>query len=140
MRTNEVLPQALCGNPPQAPLVSGNVNLREAIACERQLLEPITIAADLVIDTSNMGVHGLRERIRERIDRRRDARLALMSNLRLQERNPRRRRFRFRRPQPAEPVLDHSFAEPSPAAMAEVIAYWRATRASPRSSPRSSSS
>jgi UPF0042 nucleotide-binding protein len=31
-----------------------------------------------VIDTSHMGVHALRERIRERIDLRRDARLALM--------------------------------------------------------------
>jgi len=54
------------------------VSLREAIASERRLLEPITIAADLVIDTSNMGVHALRERIRERIDRSREGRLALM--------------------------------------------------------------
>ena len=60
------------------PLVSGGVSLREAIAAERKLLEPITIAADLIIDTSNMGVHGLRERIRERMDRRREGRLALM--------------------------------------------------------------
>jgi RNase adapter protein RapZ len=60
------------------PLVTPEVSLREAIACERRLLEPITMAADLVIDTSHMGVHALRERIRERIDRRRDARLALM--------------------------------------------------------------
>jgi RNase adapter protein RapZ len=60
------------------PLVTGDVSLREAIASERRLLEPITIAADLVIDTSNMGVHALRERIRERIDRRTDGRLALM--------------------------------------------------------------
>ena len=54
------------------------MSLREAIASERKLLEPITIAADLVIDTSTMGVHALRERIRERIDRKRDGRLALM--------------------------------------------------------------
>ena len=60
------------------PLVTGEVSLREAIASERRLLEPITMAADLVIDTSRMGVHALRERIRERIDRRRDGRLALM--------------------------------------------------------------
>jgi len=59
------------------PLVSGEVSLREAIACERRLLEPITMAADLVIDTSHMGVHALRERIRERIERE-DGRLALM--------------------------------------------------------------
>jgi UPF0042 nucleotide-binding protein len=60
------------------PLVTGEVSLREAIASERRLLEPITLAADLVIDTSHMGVHALRERIRERIDRRRDGRLSLM--------------------------------------------------------------
>jgi len=60
------------------PLVSGEVSLREAIASERELLEPITMAADLVIDTSHMSVHALRERIRERIDRRREGRLALM--------------------------------------------------------------
>ncbi len=60
------------------PLVSGDVSLREAIASERRLLEPITAAADLVIDTSNMGVHALRERIREHMGRRREGRLALM--------------------------------------------------------------
>ncbi len=60
------------------PLVSGDVSLREAIASERKLLEPIVAAADLTIDTSAMGVHALRELIRERIDRRTDGRLALM--------------------------------------------------------------
>jgi UPF0042 nucleotide-binding protein len=60
------------------PLVTGDVSLREAIASERGLLEPITMTADLVIDTSHMSVHALRERIRERIDRRREGRLALM--------------------------------------------------------------
>src|SRR6202158_4720619 len=59
-------------------LVSGDVSLREAIASERRLLEPITTAADLVVDTSAMGVHALRELIRERIDRRREGRLSLM--------------------------------------------------------------
>ena len=60
------------------PLVSGDVGLREAIASERRLLEPIITAADWVIDTSNMGVHALRELIRERIDRRSEGRLSLM--------------------------------------------------------------
>jgi UPF0042 nucleotide-binding protein len=60
------------------PLVTDQVSLREAIASERSLLEPITSAADLVIDTSNMGVHVLRERIRERIDNRQEERLSLM--------------------------------------------------------------
>jgi UPF0042 nucleotide-binding protein len=60
------------------PLVTGEIGLREAIALERQLLEPITTAADWVIDTSNMGVHALRELIRERIERRREGQLSLM--------------------------------------------------------------
>jgi UPF0042 nucleotide-binding protein len=60
------------------PLVSATVSLREAIESERKLLEPITIAADLVIDTSNMGVHALRENIRERVERSLEGRLALM--------------------------------------------------------------
>jgi UPF0042 nucleotide-binding protein len=60
------------------PLVTGDVSLREAIGSERKLLEPVITAADWVIDTSNMGVHALREIIRERIDRCRDGRLSLM--------------------------------------------------------------
>ena len=60
------------------PLVTGEIGLREAIASERLLLEPIIAAADFVIDTSNMGVHALRELIRARIDRRREGRLSLM--------------------------------------------------------------
>ncbi|MGC1520649.1 MAG: RNase adapter RapZ [Steroidobacteraceae bacterium] len=60
------------------PLVTGDVSLREAIASERRLLEPISSAADLILDTSNLGVHALREMIRERVDRRRDGRLSLM--------------------------------------------------------------
>src|ERR1700734_3590294 len=76
--SDEVLLKRYAETRRKHPLVTAEVSLREAIACERRLLEPITIAADLVIDTSNMGVHALRERIRERIDRRRDGRLALM--------------------------------------------------------------
>lgn len=60
------------------PLVTGEVGLREAIASERRLLEPVITAADWVIDTSNMGVHALRELIRERMDRRQEGRLSLM--------------------------------------------------------------
>ena len=60
------------------PLASSGVGLREAILAERKLLEPITLAADLVIDTSHMGVHALRELVRDRIERRREGRLSLM--------------------------------------------------------------
>jgi len=76
--SDEVLLKRYAETRRKHPLVTAEVSLREAIAAERKLLEPITIAADSVIDTSNMSVHALRERIRERIDRRRDGRIALM--------------------------------------------------------------
>ncbi len=43
------------------PMSRSGVGLREAIAMERDLLEPIMYAADQVIDTSRMGVHALRD-------------------------------------------------------------------------------
>ena len=68
--TDEVLLRRYAETRRKHPLVAGDVSLREAIACERKLLEPIAVAADWIIDTSNMGVHALRERLRERLDRR----------------------------------------------------------------------
>src|ERR1700676_2704952 len=76
--SDEVLLKRYAETRRKHPLVAGDVSLREAIATERRLLEPITTAADLVIDTSHMGVHSLREMIRERIELRREGRLALM--------------------------------------------------------------
>jgi len=78
LASDEVLLKRYAETRRKHPLVSEDVSLREAISCERKLLEPITTAADLVIDTSNMGVHALRERIRERIGRGGEGRLALM--------------------------------------------------------------
>jgi UPF0042 nucleotide-binding protein len=49
------------------PMSRERRDLRESISLERQLLEPIINAADLVIDTSGMGVHDLREIIDERL-------------------------------------------------------------------------
>jgi UPF0042 nucleotide-binding protein len=76
--SDEVLLKRYAETRRKHPLVSADVGLREAIASERRLLEPITMAADWVIDTSHMSVHALREVIRERIDRRREGRLSLM--------------------------------------------------------------
>lgn len=59
------------------PMSSGNVDLREAMALERQLLEPIVYAADLVIDTSKMGVHALRDIIHQRVEQRAVGRLSI---------------------------------------------------------------
>jgi UPF0042 nucleotide-binding protein len=76
--TDEVLLKRFAETRRKHPLVTSDVSLRDAIAAERRLLEPITAAADMVIDTSSMGVHALRERIRDRIDLKREGRLALM--------------------------------------------------------------
>jgi UPF0042 nucleotide-binding protein len=74
---DEVLLKRYAESRRKHPLIGDGVSLREAIATERRLLEPITTAADFVIDTSRMGVHSLREVIRERIDRR-EGRLSLL--------------------------------------------------------------
>ncbi|MGE2834458.1 RNase adapter RapZ [Mycobacterium sp. SMC-4] len=43
--------------------LQGNQTLAEGIAAERALLAPVRASADLVIDTSSLSVHGLRESI-----------------------------------------------------------------------------
>ncbi len=50
------------------PLSSSGGSLREALAGEKKLLSPISEAADIVIDTSNMSVHELRVLIGDRVD------------------------------------------------------------------------
>lgn len=49
------------------PLSSETIPLAEALIQERSLLEPIAMLADLVIDTSQLTVHGLRDLIRSRV-------------------------------------------------------------------------
>jgi UPF0042 nucleotide-binding protein len=60
------------------PLSRSGESLREAIEIERRLLDPVVQAADLLIDTSSTGVHELRELVRVRVERRSEARLALL--------------------------------------------------------------
>jgi UPF0042 nucleotide-binding protein len=60
------------------PLSRGGESLRDAIATERRLLEPLLNAADLVIDTSRMGVHELREQMHRRVEQRQQGRLAVL--------------------------------------------------------------
>ena len=60
------------------PLSRHGENLHEAIAIERGLLEPLVNAADLVVDTSRMGVHDLRELIDRRVGRRPRDRMAVL--------------------------------------------------------------
>ena len=49
------------------PLSSGSVGLREAIDKESELLEPISVLANLTIDTSNMSLQALRQTVKERM-------------------------------------------------------------------------
>jgi len=60
------------------PLSRHGESLHEAIASERRVLEPILNAADLVIDTSRMGVHELRELINRRVGQRPRDRMSIL--------------------------------------------------------------
>jgi UPF0042 nucleotide-binding protein len=59
------------------PISRDNIGLREAMTMERSLLEPVVYAADLVIDTSRMGVHELRELVHQRVEQRTADRLSI---------------------------------------------------------------
>jgi UPF0042 nucleotide-binding protein len=60
------------------PLSRQGESLREAIASERRLLEPIVNHADQLIDTSSLGVHDLRDLINRHVDPQRTDRLSLL--------------------------------------------------------------
>jgi len=60
------------------PLSRQGQSLHEAIAVERDLLEPLAQSADLVVDTSRMGVHDLRELINRRVGKRPRDRMSVL--------------------------------------------------------------
>lgn len=60
------------------PLSGEGVSLTEAIATERSLLHALADAADLVIDTTALSVHALRELVRSRVEERRTGRLSIL--------------------------------------------------------------
>lgn len=60
------------------PLGDTDTPLGEAIARERSVLEPIANVADVVLDTSHLNVHELRETIRHRLGPDRGARLRVL--------------------------------------------------------------
>ncbi len=60
------------------PLSRQGESLHDAIALERTLLEPVVNVADLVIDTSRMGVHELRELINRRVGKRPRDRMSVL--------------------------------------------------------------
>ncbi|GIU83377.1 MAG: nucleotide-binding protein [Acidimicrobiales bacterium] len=60
--TDEVLIRRYEGTRRRHPLGEGRT-LAEAISIERELLAPVRAAADVVLDTSDLNVHELRERV-----------------------------------------------------------------------------
>src|SRR5437879_4631137 len=58
------------------PMSRSDVGLREAMSMERALLEPVASVADLLIDTSRISVHALRDIIHKRIEQRSAGRLS----------------------------------------------------------------
>ena len=60
------------------PLTTDRVSLTEALAQERKLLGPIINIADLVVDTSAMNVHDLRELINTRVASREEGKLSIL--------------------------------------------------------------
>jgi UPF0042 nucleotide-binding protein len=60
------------------PLSRHGESLHDAIANERSLLEPLAHAADLVVDTSHMGVHELRELMNRRVGKRPRDRMSVL--------------------------------------------------------------
>ena len=60
------------------PLSRQGESLHDAIALERKLLEPVVNVADLIIDTSRMGVHELRELINRRVGKRPRDRMSVL--------------------------------------------------------------
>jgi RNase adapter protein RapZ len=59
------------------PMSTASVGLREAMTLERALLEPIASVADLLIDTSRLSVHALRDIIHKRVEQRSAGRLSI---------------------------------------------------------------
>ena len=98
---------ALRRNAPQAPDEPRTTSTcARPSRMERQLLEPIVNAADLVIDTSRMGVHELREIIHQRVEQRTAGRLSHhVRVVRLQARHSGRCGLRVRRALAAESLL-----------------------------------
>ncbi len=60
------------------PLSREGGGLHDAIQLERDLLEPVAQAADVVIDSSRTGIHALRELVRDHVERGSRARLSIL--------------------------------------------------------------
>ena len=104
--TTPVLVQRYDATRRKHPFADETDGLLEAIELERDLLEPVRGQADLVIDTSDLNVHQLKDRLVAAFERSTPAADADRGReLRLQERPPARRRHRDGRAVPPEPSL-----------------------------------
>jgi len=60
------------------PLTTPEIGLKEAIDKESELLEPLSLLAALTIDTSNMSLHALRDRVKKHLLESEDSTMALL--------------------------------------------------------------
>jgi UPF0042 nucleotide-binding protein len=75
---DEVLLRRYADTRRRHPLAGAGRSLADAIAEERRLLHPLIDSADLVIDTSRMSVHELRDLIGERVEPQAPGRLSIL--------------------------------------------------------------
>jgi UPF0042 nucleotide-binding protein len=75
---DEVLKRRYAETRRRHPLARAGVSLADAIAEERRLLHPLVDSADLVIDTSRMGMHALRDQIAKRVEPNAPGRLSIL--------------------------------------------------------------
>ncbi|MET0291228.1 MAG: RNase adapter RapZ [Steroidobacteraceae bacterium] len=76
--TDEALLRRFAETRRKHPLSRDGDSLHASIAAERKLLEPMINAADLIIDTSRMGIHELRQAIQQRIEQRQQSRMSIL--------------------------------------------------------------
>jgi UPF0042 nucleotide-binding protein len=75
---DDVLIQRFSETRRRHPLTDAQRSLQQAIALERELLDPLLLSADLRIDTTHTNLHQLRKQIRKRIGDRDQAGLSLL--------------------------------------------------------------
>ena len=76
--SNEELLRRFAETRRKHPLSRGSANLHDSIVEERRLLDPIVNAADLILDTSRMGIHELRHAVTQRIEQRSTGRMSIL--------------------------------------------------------------
>lgn len=76
--TDQALLQRFHATRRKHPLSNDQTSLKEAIASEKHLLEPIASLADLFVDTTELSMYELRDMVKQRIIGRREQEMALL--------------------------------------------------------------